>query len=90
MQSILITSKDLNKEFLAGKQIVIKSFHNTYVRAFPGGADQRVDLQTKIESWEKFTLFFRENNFYSFQTFHGSFLRAWPKNLRSKSDCEIG
>jgi hypothetical protein len=75
-----ISSKDLNPEFLKGKNIALKSFHNTYVRSFPGGA-AKVDLQKELDEWGTYKLIFHPDQTFSFQTNHGTFLRAWPRIL---------
>ena len=88
MEFTPLSIKELNYNFLNNKKIALKTCHQNFVRAFPGGADKRVDLQTQINDWETYTLIFHGDGLYSFQTCHGSFLRAWPQTWYS--NCRIG
>ena len=56
--------------------VVLKSAHNTYFRAFPGGEFSKVDLQTQVGDWEKWDMCLLANGNVAFRSAHGTFLRA--------------
>ena len=72
-----------------GQPIAIKTTHNTYLRAWPGGRS-KVDTQTYIGGWENFTIekVSGQNGVFAFCTNHGTYLRAELGGAGSKVDTQ--
>jgi len=66
-------------ESLGHNTVAIKTFHNTYIRALPG-KDVKVELTTTVGPSEKWILIPSSDHphYYSFQSCHGTYLRASP------------
>ena len=56
--------------------VILKSYHNTFFRAHPGGEGSKVDLQTQVDAWEKWDMCLLANGNVAFRSAHGTFLRA--------------
>ena len=77
---------------MMNRPVRLRGFHNTYLRAQPGGENARVDMAVRPDAWEKWTLIpVRQDpdgthivNIRS--SAHGSFLRGNPGGEGSKVD----
>lgn len=62
-------------EFLKNKKIALKTRHGNYL-SYSG---QKVEIKDEIDESEMFTPILHDDDFVSFKTCDGTFLRAWPK-----------
>jgi hypothetical protein len=62
---------------LHNRVVFFKSFHNTYLRAFPTGA--KVDMSPNKLLWEEWVIIPIQNNKYFFRSVWGTNLRAYPE-----------
>jgi len=62
--------------------------HGHYLRAHPGGENSKVDTQTYIGSYEKFTFQNLGSGQYSIRSAHGTYLRAKPGGEGAKVDLQ--
>jgi hypothetical protein len=70
------------------EKVALKTHHGTYVRAHPGGEGSRVDIQTYIGEWEKFTLLYLQNGKVALRTIHNTYIRTHPGREGSKVDIQ--
>lgn len=78
METGKVLTSQFSSEYLKNKKIAVKSCHGTFLAALQDGGGKKIDLKDQIDEWEMFTLIFHSDNLISLQTFHGTFLRAWP------------
>ena len=86
MESGKVLTSQFSSEYLKNKKLAVKSCHGTFLAALQSGSGKKVDLQDRIDEWEIFTFIFHSDNLVSLQTFHGTFLRSWPKILLQSND----
>ena len=80
--STSISSSPSPLEFLKNKKIALKTRHGNYL-SYSG---QKVEIKDEIDESEMFTPILHYDDSISFQTYDGTFLRAWPKILLQSNE----
>ena len=62
------------------KKAAIKSAaFGTYICAWPGGLESKVDMSTKIKDWERFKLMEVSPDVFVIKSIHNTYIRALPE-----------